>query len=87
MEVYCTLDVYEKFDVPDWVEEAAYDFAEEVVGRYDFPRNWRRLSEDLVSRTATVYSWMHRHLFDPSRAEDLIKVLDSLAEDNDRWRQ
>ena len=73
--------------MPDWIEDAALDFAEEVVGRFDFPENWRALSEDYVSRTATVYSWLNRHLFDTSRVEDVIRVLDSLAENHNRWRQ
>jgi hypothetical protein len=74
-------------DLEDWVEDAAYDFAEQVVGRFDFPINWRKLSTQYADRLSTVRTWMLDHGFDASRAHDVISVLDRLADKNVAWRR
>ena len=69
----------------DDIEDVAFDFIEAAVGRYTFPKSWKKLEP--LARRAMAEGWLRGVGDVVTQPDDLVNAVDKAAEDGFVWNR
>lgn len=69
-------------DDSDWVDDMAFTFVEQGLGRIHFAENWDRTTD----KEGTVRNWLVRIGENPEGADKIVQRINELRQSKMRWR-